>query len=106
MKINRINKTGIVSLSLFLAAMGAINLNRESKMQKQISKYKTEISDKDYFKYTSTSAKAQDKPLQIQTEIWENAYKEVQDSVSRAVHQAHRNYVMGLEQAKNNKQIK
>ena len=104
MKINGINKVIIASVSFFLATMGVIGLNRDSKMQKQISKYKTEVLDKDSLKYASINASAQDKPLQVQTEIWEYAYKEVQDSVKRVARQAHRNYIMGIEKARKHKQ--
>ena len=102
MKISGINKTNVVSASLFLMAMGIIGLNRDSKMQKQISKYKTEVLDKDSIKYASTSDSAQGKPIQVQAEIWGNAYKEVQDSVNMAARAAHRSYVIGIQKARGN----
>lgn len=96
MNVNRIDKIGVAQASLYLLGMTSILFARDAHINEQINNYKSNILVSDYLRYQNVEACVQNAPLQVKTKVWEEAYNEMQDSLSRAG-RIQKNYLEGLQ---------
>jgi hypothetical protein len=71
----KIDKVGLIQTSLFLATVAGIYEMRSSNIKNEITGYKTQVLEKDSAAYNRALTRAQNKPLQVQQYIWEQAYQ-------------------------------
>ena len=101
MSINVIDKVGVAQTSLFLIGMASIIAAGDSQSNKKIKTYKQQIMANDSARYKQVNMNSANKPIQVRAKMWEDAYKEMQDSLNKAG-QAQKSYLEGGQSAKTN----